>query len=139
MFDIERELQKPEYEQDIDAIRARMSQVHDAQAVLQMAPRTDSRLTLMYATGHLNATAREVAHELMCVDHIMGHTNYDQIIEESMRRIAAYVKSTYKIDWTSTWEIVRKYVPTALKMHSVRAYYCQMPDQCVSLDAQIEA
>lgn len=99
----------------------RREQVQSIQMSLGMQPRLDSHLTEQYANGECDALysdADTVAKELIIVDHIFQTTLYGEIIEEVMRRVAGWMKTTYKhLSWTAVWKIVRFYVPTMLKLH----------------------
>ena len=109
---------------------ARVQAVHAEQRARGMQPRADSKLTLLYANGEadpLYATAADVAHELCVVDHIFRTTLYGEIIEEVMRRVAAALRAETadssgvpRLTWTDAWIVVRNYVPTMLKLHSLR-------------------
>ena len=128
-FNLEYELKNTKYEDNKERILENIQDVHNEQLTLNMLPRNDSKLTFMYATNKLSMTAREVAHELMCVDYIFQNTNYQQIIEETMREVAGYIKKTYKISWDLTWALIRRYLPTALKMYCIRTYHITLPEK----------
>ena len=104
---------------------SRIDDVRRAQTALCMTPRNDSILTYNYAIGDVPDymdDAKVVAEELVIVDHIHANTNYATIIEDVMREIASFIHFKYNIDWTSTWEMVRFYVPDMLKLYCVRKY-----------------
>lgn len=63
-----------------------------------------------------------VAKELVHVDFIYKNSNYSQIIEDVMREIAYHFKFKYNLDWNTTWEMTRFYVPEMLKMYCIRKY-----------------
>lgn len=104
-----------------DVFAARVDQVHAEQRRLGMSPRTDSRLTLQWAAGAADPeyqTAHQVAHELVVTDHVYRTTLYGEIIEVVMRNVATFLRKTYRgLTWSDTWDIVRFYVPTMLKLH----------------------
>lgn len=113
-----------------DEVTRRIDLVHAAQRRLGMDPRDDSMLTFNYANGVLdddeNLLPSTVANELFIVDRIHKTTNYARIIEDVMREVAEHVRNKYRLSWTDTWEIVRFYVPTMLKLHCARSptYSC---------------
>lgn len=113
----------------------RINMVQAWQRHYNMEPRSDSRLTQMFADGAIALHADEVARELMATDFIYKHTLYEQLIEEFMRKIAAYVHKTYRISWTATWNIVRFYGPIAIKLicllNSGRQIPARMPDEAL--------
>lgn len=101
----------------------RLQQVHDMQRAMGMEPRTDSRLTSQWVDGTANPvykTATDVAHELVFVDHIYQTTLYGEVIEEAMRLIAQWVQTETRLPWGDTWQLVRWYAPTMLKLHFLR-------------------
>lgn len=99
--------------------------VRENQKKLGMTPRNDSILTYNFAIGdvpdYLNDPDR-VAEELVMVNYIHEKTNYANIIEDVMREIANHIHFKYKLDWNSTWDIVRFYVPDMLKLYCVKKY-----------------
>ena len=102
----------------------RIAAVQSLQRRMHMEPRADSRLTMQYSQGVAEAdytSAEAVAHELVVTNHIFKTTDYGRIIEEVMRRVAAWVRCEYKLTWTAAWAITRRYAPTMLKLHCVRA------------------
>ena len=108
----------------------RINDVHALQKMYGMEPRQDSKLTLAYARGESEpeyATAEAVAHELVMVDRIYKTTLYSAIIEDVMRGIANRLKNEIKyLTWTESWNIVRFYAPTILKLYCLRkaAFVC---------------
>jgi len=89
-----------------------------------MHPRDDSRLTVLYAHGACDpeyATAFDVAHELWMVDQIYKTTLYGEVVEDTLRCIAARLREAYALSWSATWQIVRFYAPTMLKLYMLRA------------------
>ena len=113
-----------------EAQLSRIEDVRRAQATLGMTPRNDSILTYNYAIGDIPDymdDPKVVAKELVIVDHIYANTNYATIIEDVMREIASFIHFKYKIDWTSTWEMVRFYVPDMLKLYCIRKYNLKFP------------
>ena len=111
----------------------KIAMVHAWQRHYNMQPRSDSRLTQMFADGTTPLQADEVARELMATDFIYKHTLYGQLIEEFMRHVADYVHKTYKLSWTATWNIVRFYGPIAIKLicllNSGQQIPARMPDE----------
>jgi len=81
-----------------------------------MAPRSDSRLTDLYAEGAIDLQADEVARELVATEFLYKETLYGDLIEEFMRITADRLKEEYDLSWSATWEIVRFYAPHALKL-----------------------
>ena len=51
------------------------------------------------------------------VDRIYQYSQYASIVEDALREIAEHVKHRYRLSWPDTWEIVRFYGPTMLKLH----------------------
>ena len=113
----------------MNAYNDRMFEVHELQRALNMEPRSDSKLTILYAENNTNMTAKEVAHELMSVDYIYKYTLYGELLEEYMRILAKKVKTQYKLSWSDTWEVVRFYAPTALKLQCLMACQTRIPEK----------
>jgi hypothetical protein len=107
----------------------KIKEVHDFQRKLGMDPRNDSKLTLMYANGETELSAEEVAKELMAVDFIYKKTLYGELIEEYMRDIALKIRRKYRIPWGDTWNIVRFYAPSALKLQCLSASFLNIPEK----------
>lgn len=104
------------------AASARVAMVHAAQERLGMEPRDDSILTFKYATNQLEDedVPSAIASELFIVDRIHKETPYSSIIEDVLRDMADFVRRKYRLDWTTTWQIVRFYGPTMLKLYCVK-------------------
>ena len=106
-----------------DDQKLKIDEVHKCQIHRGMTPRNDSILTYNYALGnvpdYLN-DAETVAKELVAVDYIFKNTNYSAIIEDVMREVAHHLKYKYHLDWNTTWEIARFYVPEMLKLYCVK-------------------
>lgn len=97
--------------------------IHAAQRLLGMEPRNDSQLTWNYAIGDLDDeddVPSAIAKELVTIDNIYKKTNYGAIIEDVMRELAFCLKKKYRITWGDTWDIVRFYGPTMLKLYCHR-------------------
>ena len=94
----------------------RVDIVHQWQRHYHMEPRSDSKLTTMFANGQLAMSADQVARELLATDFIYRHTLYGELIEEFFRHVANELKHHHDISWKATWEIVRFYGPIALKL-----------------------
>ena len=96
--------------------------VHNAQRRLGMEPRNDSQLTFNYACGLLEEddVPSTIASELVIVDKIFKETEYAAIIEDVLREIAHHFKFKYNLSWSDTWEMVRFYGPTMLKLHCIK-------------------
>lgn len=96
----------------------RQQSVHDWQRFYNMDPRQDSRLTDLFCKNSLPAewTAKTVARELMATDFIYKNTLYGELIEDFMRAVALRLRERHSITWKATWDIVRFYAPTALKL-----------------------
>ena len=98
---------------------ARVAEVHAHQCALNMAPRSDSHLTELYATEQLppDMDASVVARELMATHYLYSFTLYGDLLEAFMRHVATTLRAQYPgLSWASTWEIVRAYGPPALKL-----------------------
>ena len=108
----------------------RIELVKKEQLKLGMTPRNDSILTYNFATDnvpdYLNK-AETVAQELVIVDYIYNNTNYATIIEDVMREVAGHIRYKYRLDWNTTWEIVRFYVPDMLKLYCIRTGNIELP------------
>ena len=107
-----------------EEVSRKIDLVHAAQRRLGMEPRDDSSLTFNYAAGHLEddetLLPSTVANELFIVDHIHKTTNYAGIIEDVMREVAEDLWVKYRLSWSDTWEVVRFYVPTMLKLYCIK-------------------
>ena len=102
----------------MDLYHERREQVHRLQRMYGMEPRQDSRLTESYCRGQLDDkwTGDVVAQELVATDFIFRNTLYGELIEDPMRRVAVKLRHKYRLTWTQTWDIVKFYAPTALKI-----------------------
>lgn len=94
----------------------RLNDLISHQRELGMEPRDDSFLTYLYVSKQVNLTVKDAAEELVLVDYFYNHTPYGRLIEETMKHVASHIKKTYRITWTQTWNLVRLYVPTMLKL-----------------------
>lgn len=104
--------------------------IQRTQRELGMTPRNDSILTYNFALGNVPDFMNDsnvIAQELVIVNHIHTTTNYSQIIESVMREIAQHVHFKYKLDWNTTWDIVKFYVPDMLKLYCVRTQNITFP------------
>lgn len=108
----------------------RVTLVHQWQRYYNMEPRSDSRLTEMFARGEVQMYPDQVARELLATDCIFKYTLYGELIEEFLRRVAAILKEQHGLSWSATWNIVRFYGPTALKLISVLQTQLVIP-QCM--------
>lgn len=107
----------------------RVEAVHAWQRYLNMEPRADSKLTGMFADGHVYMTAEGVARELVATDYIYKHTLYGELIEAFLRGVADELRSRHpNLSWTATWEIVRFYGPIALKLMLLSAAGERIPE-----------
>ena len=113
-----------------DAIQ-KVELVHAAQRRLGMEPRDDSYLTFNYACGELDRddssayVPSTIANELFIVDRIHKETTYSHILEDAMREIAHVIRAQYRLDWVTTWEIVRFYGPTLIKLYCFKRLQTQ--------------
>ena len=94
-----------------------------------LSPRDDSRLSYMFATGQISDEIDTVVHELVVVDAIHRHTAYGEVIEEVMREVASRCHQKYRLSWSDTWDMVRFYVPSMLKLHCVAQTGMQFPER----------
>ena len=96
----------------------RIAQVQAWQRFYNMEPRSDSRLTQLFADNWLpGAAPDQIARELMATDFLYKHTLYGEVIEDFLRRVAARLRTRHRpLSWTATWTIVRYYGPIALKL-----------------------
>jgi hypothetical protein len=107
-----------------DACLRRVSDVRAAQRARGMAPRDDSALTIAFARGEQvedYPTADVVADELWVTNRVYETTLYGEIASDVMRRVAADLRARHALSWAVTWEIVRFYVPTMLKLYCLEA------------------
>ncbi len=109
----------------------KMELVHAAQRRLGMEPRDDSYLTFNYASGELDRddssayVPSTIANELFIVDRIHKETTYSQILEDTMRELAHDIRAQYRLDWVTTWDIVRFYGPTLIKLYCFKRLQTQ--------------
>ena len=105
-------------------IESRRAEVHALQQEMGMQPRSDSRLTEMYARGEADPeywNAHVVAHELVMVDRIHRETIYGAILEQYLRYLAdASHRAHPRIPWSELWRIVRFYGTPMLKLYALR-------------------
>ena len=107
----------------------RTAEVQQWQLFYGMVPRTDSRLTDLYARKQSRLRADEVARELFATDYIYRESLYGEVIEEYMRCVAGLVRKSYpEVSWTKTWEIVRFFGPPALKLSLCKTCDLRIPD-----------
>ena len=98
-------------------------QIHDLQRIRGMEPRHDSRLTEQFVNGVCDPvyqTVHDVVDELVMVDRIHRTTLYPDVIEEVLRDLALCVRKKTNLSWTQTWDVVKFYGPTLLKLHMIR-------------------
>ena len=108
----------------------RMEHVKRHQRQYNMEPRDDSILTYNYACGNIPDyldNPKVIADELIIVDYIHKNSMYGRIIQDVMREIAAILKYKYKLNWNTTWELTRFYVPDMLKLYCMRIENIQLP------------
>ena len=103
--------------------------VHSWQRHYNMQPRSDSRLTELYADGHVLMAPDQVARELLATDYIYKYTLYGETIEEFLRHVALAVKQQYSLTWTAPWDIVRFYGPIMLKIICLLTTDCRIPER----------
>jgi hypothetical protein len=102
--------------------RVAVSNVLDAQLLMGMKPRDDSTLTVQYARGlvdWLYADATDVANDLVAVNFVYEKTLYNEIVRETLREVAEWLRNMYRLSWGDTWQIVRVYAPTMVKLYCV--------------------
>lgn len=100
------------------------------QLFYNMTPRSDSRLTHLFANQELDpcVTADQVARELLATDFIYKNTLYGEVIEEFMRGVADELRRVNPdLAWKDTWDIVRFYGPHALKLMCLSASGLRIP------------
>ena len=114
--------------------QARIDMVHAWQRHYRMEPRSDSKLTQLFAEGALGTMpADEVARELLATDYIYKHTLYGELQEDVLRLIAARLRKMHKgLSWPSTWTFVRFYGPIALKLMCLSASGERIPNEMPS-------
>ena len=99
----------------------RVEWVHSAQRQYGMDPRNDSILTYKYAIGeNEDDVPSAIAAELVFVDKLYKQTPYGRLLEDVLRGIADSMKRKYNLPWNETWEIVRFYGPTMLKLYCLK-------------------
>lgn len=103
--------------------------VHSWQRHYGMEPRTDSKLTDLYVEGHLGWMGPdEVARELVATDFLYRETLYGVLLEDFLRGVAAELRTHHpRLSWSATWNIVRFYGPTALKLMVLSSAHLQVP------------
>ena len=108
----------------------RIAELHAWQRHYNMEPRADSKLTELFADGHLGAMrVDEVARELVATDFLYKHTLYGDVIEDFMRRVAERLRAEHPgLSWARTWEVVRIYAPIALKLMCVSSAGVRIPE-----------
>ena len=111
----------------------RISKLIDNVTTLQlknnMIARDDSLLTWKFATGQLpQATAVDVAKELVAVDLIYKNTSYSSIIEDTMRLVANHLVFEKKLPWGDAWMLTRKYIPDMLKLYCLEKDQYRLPE-----------
>ena len=108
----------------------RKDMVQRWQLYYNMTPRSDSRLTHMFANQELDVsvTADQVARELLATDFIYKNTLYGDMIQDFLRRVADELREVHPdLSWTDTWDIVRFYGPHALKLMCISASGIRIP------------
>ena len=114
------------------AAQTRTQLVHDWQRYYGMTPRSDSRLTELFAAGKTNLSASEVARELLATDFIYKHTLYGELIEDFMRSVANMLRAKFpSLSWTATWTITRFYAPIALKLMCLSSTGSRIPNVAI--------
>ena len=113
-----------------DDEKTRIETVQTIQKNIGMQPRKDSILTYNYAKNNVPDYLNDpnaVANELKVVDYIYQNSNYGSIIEEVMREVAGHIRFKYRLDWNTTWEIVKFYVPDMLKLYCIKSHNLTIP------------
>ena len=94
-----------------------------------MEPRDDSHLTVLFATGCADPeydSVQAVAHELYMTNLIYKTTLYDVLVEDTMRSVARTVVRKHRVPWGDAWNIVRRYVPSMMKLYAMRLAMVQV-------------
>lgn len=115
-----------------ETIEARRDDVRAWQRYYNMTPREDSRLTELYAYGQTDPRldASAVARELLATDYLYKHSLYGEVLEDFLRRVAQELRTYHPtLSWTATWDIVRFYGPSALKLMCVSSGGLTIPDR----------
>tara|TARA_B110001450_G_scaffold124577_1_gene117255 strand:+ start:290 stop:658 length:369 start_codon:yes stop_codon:yes gene_type:complete len=112
---------------------ARREEVHQWQRHYNMEPRSDSRLTELYADGVVALPPDQVARELLAVDFLYRATLYGSLIEDFLREVAERLRRKHRLTWKATWDIVRFYGPMALKLMCLSSSYLTIPDRMPDL------
>ena len=81
--------------------------------------RDDSRLAFMWAKSQCGLSAEEVVDELYFVDQLYSDARFKDDVETNMRRIAEALKNRYKLTWSETWDLTKKYGSDLLKINHV--------------------
>ena len=102
--------------QDLTTPEGRRRAVQEWQRYYGMEPRNDSKLTDMFAEGHLPWSPDAVARELFSTNFIYQETVYGEVIEDFMRAVASRIRRENGTSWKHTWDITRFYAPIALKL-----------------------
>ncbi len=79
--------------------------------------RDDSRLAFNWALGAVRAPVCEILEEMSFIQFLSYQTNYHQFLQEFMKKAATCIRETTspKLDWTTTWHIVRSFAPDLCK------------------------
>jgi len=101
--------------------------LHAWQRHYNMEPRSDSRLTERFVAGEIDWPVDAVARELVATEFLYRETLYGELLEDFMRGVAERLRREHGLSWTATWNIVRFYAPTALKLMCLDASGLRIP------------
>lgn len=92
--------------------------------------RDDSRLAFNWATGAVRAPVCQILEEMSFIQFLSDQTNYQQFLQEFMKKAAAFIRDTTspKLDWTTTWHIVRSFAPDLCKYEFVEKINGGIPE-----------
>ena len=87
--------------------------------------RDDSKLAFDYI--HNDGDVFLVAHEILCTNFLFQNTDYDDLCQIELKKMANAMKAQYGLSWTRTWSIVREFGVPALKMRALLDKSLVMP------------
>ena len=128
-FSIQNAMQELDYHtsqmvsNNLYALNCQMSLKYNAQV------RDDSRLSYNWARNLINAPMEEVMEELVFIQWLSSHTNYQTICEDGLRQLANTIHDNYpELSWSKIWALVRGVGPDLFKYVLVDKCSAGVPD-----------
>lgn len=92
--------------------------------------RDDSKLAFMFANGSIVCSPRDIVEEMSVMQYLSSNTNYQDVCESALRKIANAIKAKYRnaLAWGDVWRIVRLYGPSAIKYAAVSKLHAGLPE-----------